>query len=531
VSVAACSRGDRKYFGSTSPKHGPDEVWTNLGAEPEYIDPGKCSDASGGFVIFNAFAGLVQPDPATLEARPDIAERWEVSPDGRTYTFHLRPTTWSDGKPLTAHDFVYAWRRVLDPKTESKYASFLFPLRNAEAFNKGTVTDAAQVGVRAAGELTLVAELENPLPYFLDLVKFYTAMPVPRHVIERLAREGKNSEQWTRPEHIVSNGPYRLTEWKFRQRMLLEKNPRYWDAANVKLQRVRLSMVESANTTLNLYEAGELDSIGNASLPSEFMDHLARYADFRRAPYLGTYFLWVNTKRPPLDDVRVRKALTLAIDRKAIVDHIARGGQLPFADLVPAGLAGYQGPGNPIHDPQQARALLRSAGYGAERPLPKIVFTYNTSEGHKQIAEALQQMWKRTLGIEVELRNQEWKVYLKTLDSGDFQIARMGWIGDYPDPYTFLELLSSSNGNNRSGFNDARYDELLRRANATQDKRGRFRLLREAETLAMEHAPVLPIYVYTRSELLKPYVKGHTLNYENRFLFKHWWIDTQAVAP
>ncbi len=592
-----CSRGAHGYYGTTRPKHGPDEIWTNLSTEPEYIDPGKCSDSAGGFVIVNLFAGLVQPHPVTLAPMPDLAERWTVSPDGRRYEFHLRASTWSDGVALTAHDFEYSWKRVLDPATASKYATFLYPLRYAEMFQRRAIlvrgasetdapalrarvetlspiealtpapelggmfvllggdeegraarraqvihaldgltlgasqlhaaqTDASVVGVHAVSDDTLVVELETPVPYFLYLLSYYTAMPVPRHVIERLAAAGENTDLWTRPDHIVTNGAYMLHEWKFRQYAWLHKNPSYWDAARVRVPRIRLAMVDSYNTTLNLYEAGELDSIGpNASLPAEFMDALSRYRDFRRAPALVTYFYWFNTHVAPVNDARVRRALSLAVDRQSIVEHITRSGQIPTADLVPDQVGGYRGPHSPLFDPEAARALLREAGYGPGHPFPELTLTYNTSEGHKQIAEAVQQMWKTNLGVDVTLENQEWKVYLKTMQTGAFQLARMGWVGDYPDPNTFLELLTAHNGNNHSGWHDAHYDELLKQANASVDAAKRMVMLREVERYMLAALPVLPMYVYTRSELVKPYLMGHALNYENRYLCKYWWID------
>ena len=222
VLLCACERAPGRYFGTTKPRHGPDEAWTNLGSEPERIDPGKTSDSAGGTVIFNLFAGLTQPHPQTLQPMPDVARSWDISSDGLVYTFHLRPTQWSDGTPLTAHDFEYAWKRVLDRATASKYASFLFPLKNAEAFNAGKAPRDA-VGVHALDDRTLEVTLENPLPYFLDLTAFYTLMPVPRHVIERLARAGKNTDLWTRAENIVSNGPYTMAQWKFRQYMVFRR--------------------------------------------------------------------------------------------------------------------------------------------------------------------------------------------------------------------------------------------------------------------------------------------------------------------
>jgi oligopeptide transport system substrate-binding protein len=286
-----------------------------------------------------------------------------------------------------------------------------------------------------------------------------------------------------------------------------------------------LLMVESTNTGLNLYEAGEIDHIGQARLPAEFLDHLSKRPDFIRGATLATYFFWINTKREPLDDVRVRQALSLAVDRDALVRYVTRGGEIASADLVPDGVAGYQGLGRPRFDPARARALLAEAGYSPEHALPAITLRYNTQEQHKQIAEAVQQMWKKHLKVDVQIENQEWKVYLKTLQAKDFQLARMGWIGDYPDPNTFLELLATGSGNNRSNWSDPEYDALLREASRTQDGARRLALQREAEAIAMQEVPLIPLYTYTRSELVKPYLMGHFNNVQSRLLMKHWWID------
>jgi oligopeptide transport system substrate-binding protein len=526
--LAGCGSPETGFFGTTTPRHGPDELWINNAGEPEWLDPNKCADGNGGEILWNTFAGLVQAHPATLEPLPEIATHWDISADGRKYTFHLRPSEWSDGRPLTAHDFVYSFRRLVDPKTASKYATNGHIFRGGAAISRGEAA-ADTLAVVARDDLTLDVTLENPIPYFLNFLTFYSFMPIPRHLIDDLAARGIDPEFWTRPEHIVSNGPFQMTEWKFRQRMVFEKNPRYWDAANVHLQRVRLAMVESYTTALNMYAAGEFDWPGsNTALPAEFMDELARFRDFHRHPYLAVYFYWINTQTPPLDDPLVRRALSLAIDREALVTHVARGGQIPSAALVPDGLAGYEGIPLPLFAPADARRLLREAGYESPADLPPISLMYNTSEGHKQVAEAIQQMWKKELGIRVELENQEWKVFLANAEQMNFQICRMGWTGDYADPFTFLELLTTDCGNNHSGWSNPAYDALLQAANRASDPGLRLARLREAEELMLADQPLIPLYVYTRSQLIKPYVRGIEGNHQDRHPWKHIRIDTSG---
>ena len=528
--VTGCGNTGSPYVGTVRPRHGPYELWINNSSEPEWLDPSRCSDSTGGEIIWNTFEGLVQAHPETLEPLPAIATSWQVSDDGRRFTFFLRPSQWSDGQPLTAHDFVFSFRRLVDPQTASKYASNGFIFSGGAEIARGEASPDS-LSVRAVDELTLEVELVDPLPYFLNFLGFYSFMPIPRHLLEDLDRRGIDTDLWTRPEHVVCNGPYRMTEWQFRQRMVFDKNPRYWDAAGVKLDRVRLAMVESATTALNMYTAGEFDwPGGNTSLPAEFLDHLSRYRDFHQHPYLAVYFYWINTQAPPLDDPLVRRALSLAVDREALVKHVTRGGQIASADLVPAGLAGYEGLGRPVHDPDAARRLLAEAGYPGGKGLPPVTVSFNTSEGHRQVAEALQAMWQQELGIEVELANQEWKVFLANAEQMNFQLCRMGWIGDYADPYTFLELLTSDCGNNHSNWASPAYDRLLAAANRQADPAARLALLRQAEALALDEQPLIPLYVYTRSQLIKPYVRGIWGNHQDRHPWKYIWIDEAFAA-
>lgn len=528
VPLVGCQNRQSPFFGTVVPRHGPDELWINNSTEPEWLDPSRCSDSTGGEIIWNTFEGLVQAHPETLAPMPALARSWDVSEDGRRYTFHLRPSQWSDGRPLTADDFVFSFRRLVDPRTASKYASNGFVFAGGAAIGRGEASPET-IGVRAVDDLTLEVELVDPLPYFLNFLSFYSFMPIPRHLLEDLERRGIDPDLWTRPEHVVSNGPFLMKEWWFRQRMVFEKNPRYWDASSVRLNRVRVAMVESSTTALNMYATGEFDwPGGSTSLPAEFMDHLSGYHDFHQHPFLAVYFYWVNTKEPPLDNPLVRRALSLAVDREALVRHVTRGGQIASADLVPDGLAGYRGLGQPVFDPDAARRLLAEAGYAGGAGLPPVSLSFNTSEGHKQVAEALQAMWQQELGITVELKNQEWKVFLANAEQMNFQLCRMGWVGDYADPYTFLELLTSDCGNNHSNWSSPAYDQLLEEANRQSEPEKRLDMLRQAEAMALEAQPLIPLYVYTRSQLIKPYVRGIWGNHQDRHPWKSIWIDSSA---
>ena len=526
--VICCSQEPSLYFGKTTPLHDTDELWINNSAEPEWIDPGKCSDATGSEVIWNLFSGLTQAHPKTLEPMPDLAKRWTVSSDQTVYTFYLRDSVWSDGTPLTAHDFVWSWKRVLHPKTAAKYASMLFVIKNAEAYNKDPSQD--QVGITALDDHTLEVTLVGPIPYFLNLTNHYTFFPVPKHVLQKLESASRNSDLWTRPEYIVTNGPYVLKKWQFRQEALFEKNRLYWDSPNIKTPRIRLLMIESYTTSLNLYRTSDVDyNNRNTTIPAEFMAYMKQYLDYQNDPELAVYFYWLNVKKPPLDRPKVRQALSLAIDRQSLVDNVTRGGQIAYANLVPRGLAGYDGLKTALFELTRARQLLKEAGFPEGKNFPTTTLIYNTSEGHKIIAEAIQEMWKKNLGINVIIENQEWKVYLKNLQMKNFQISRMGWVGDYPDPYSFLELLSEHSGNNHSLWSNHRYDELLEQSHRSLDKQQRLNLLLEAEQMLVAAQPLIPLYIYAKSHTLKPYMRGYLSNFQDRHPWKYLWIDMERA--
>lgn len=529
LSAAACGPASRPgletasagphYFGDVTPPSDNTLTYNN-GAEPEAIDPGVISGQPDGRVARTLFEGLTTPDPRTLEPLPGQAYRWEVGAEGRTYTFHLRPgLQWSDGTRLTAEDFRWSWIRVLRPETASRYAGLLYVLENGEAFNKGRIRDERQVGVQAPDDSTLLVRLESPTAYFLFLTHYYTLAPVPRRTIETYGR------LWTRPEHIVSNGPFVLERWRQGDRFVFGKNPLYWDAASVRLDRVVALSVEDLNTCANLYKAGVVDWNPSGYVPSQFIPYLRGYADYKTGLYQGVFFYSVNVTREPFDDVWVRRALAYAVDRDAIARDLLKGSREPWGNFVPTGYPGYVRPKGQTHDPEKARACLARAGYPGGRGFPKVSILFNTSDDQRRTAEAIQAMWKRTLGIEVELSNQEWGSYLQATVSLQYDVARRAWIGDYLDPNTFLGLMRSDDGNNRTGWKDARYDALMRAAARELAPASRMRTLAQAESLLLDQAPVIPLYHYATSELVKPYVRGIYPTALDAHPLKAVWID------
>lgn len=464
-----------------------------LNTEPETIDPGRVGGQAGGRIVANLFEGLTVRQAPSLAPGPGVATRWSTSEDALTWTFHLRPSTWSDGTPLTAHDFVWSWRRVLAPATASKSAQLLFPIRGARAFNAG---ESDALGLFARDDTTLVVTLDTPTPYFADLAAAPPLAPSPRHVVE------EHGEAWTRPGTLVGNGPFVLEQWRLQDRMRLRRNPRYWNAQAIALDVVEAVAGDFANANFNQYESGLLDWVDAGGIPLPLVDALQARDDWHAGPFLATYFLRCNVRRPPLDDARVRRALSLALDAEAITEHVTRAGQRPARGLVPPGVPGYDGIDVALFDPARARALLAEAGFPGGDGFPRLRFLFNTSEAHRQIAEVLQQQWKTHLGIDIELLNQEWKVYTTTVRAGEYDIARGSWIGDVLDAGNFLEIFTAGNANNRTGWESADYDARIAAATRELDPVRRADILRSCErTVVVDEAIILPVYVYAVTNL------------------------------
>ena len=482
-----------------------------LGSEPQYLDPHLANSVSAHNVIIALIEGLVSEDPKTLKPVPGVAEKWDISEDGLVYTFHLRKNAkWSNGDAVTAHDFVYSYKRILNPELASQYASMLHGLKNAREYHEeGLSWDEAKVGATAIDDYTLQLTLENPTPYFLELLNHYSWFPAHPPTIEKFGAFGKQGTAWTRPGNYVGNGPFTLSDHKVNSVIEVKKNPLYWDAQTVSLEGIRFYPIESADTEERAFHSGFLHLTQTVS-PDRIDFLKENHPDLIHfESYLGTYFYRFNVEEPPFDDVRVRLAFNLATDRQAIVEKVTKGGQLPARCFTPPGTGGFSPESRFRFDPQKAKSLIQE--YLTEKgleSLPKIELKYNTSEGHKKVAEALQGMWKNHLGAEIQLLNMEWKVFLSTIAKRDFSLARAGWIGDYVDANTFLHMWRTGDGHNNTGWSSTRYDELLELAAQESDTQKRFSYFEECEKLIAENAPILPIYFYVHVTLRSPTVKG-----------------------
>lgn len=490
---------------TTSEANLPDTfVWCNHTEAPT-LDPGKASDNGSSNVIWQLFEGLTEYHPKTLEPEPAIATHWEVSADGKAYTFYLRgDAKWSNGDPVTAEDFEYSWKRALDPKLASEYASILYSIQGAEEYNTGKVKESSSVGVKALDKLKLQVQLKNPTPYFIQLTSFYTYRPVHKATVEQWG------DQWIRPEHMVSNGAYKLVAWVPHKEILLEKNPHYWDEKNVRIPKAKFLPTEDRETSLKMFVNGEIDYIED--IPHLKIPEFRSHPGFQEGPESAVYLYILNVQQKGLDDPRVRRALNLALDKKQIVTVMQKG-DLPATHLVPPEILDYRSPFGESFDPEKAKQLLVEAGYGDPKTFPKFSISYNTSEGHKVIAEMVQAMWKKHLGIEVGILNQEWKILLANYNSSNFSIGRYGWIGDYMDPVTFLEMFTSTSTINRTNWKNAEFDDLVLNQQATeQNPKKRNKILYQAEEIFLREIPAIPIYHYVRPILVDPQVKGFYQN-------------------
>jgi ABC-type oligopeptide transport system substrate-binding subunit len=621
LALAGCSTGGQ-YFGKTVPPDGDRLIYENL-AEPETLDPQKSTGVPESHVLDALFEGLTKYHPKTLEPIAALATHYETNADNTQFTFYLRgnpdprgiklpntdtlraeyeagklkedfsrghtappdssPARWSDGAIITARDFVYSWRRVVDPETAADYASLLYYVKNAEQINSGKVhfrdpatgkfrVDAAtgeeimasekeiksdarlaqvaaasevvkftpeDLAVRALDDFTFQVDMRAPTAFFVKMQSHHIFFPVPRAAIEAAKQRGLESS-WTQPQHMITSGAYTMKEWRPYDRVVLVKNPSYYEADLVALKEIIILPVSENTTSVNIYKAGDADTMLANAIPQPFIPILRSKADFHVAPAFTSYYYTINTKKPPFDNVLLRYALNMATDKKAITDFLGAG-QIPALSIVPP-IEGYETPKSLdveidgkkydvlSFNLDAANELMAKAGFpngvGRDGRRLNIEIMFNTLDTHRQIAEIVQQQWRKNLNIDVKLANEEWKVYLETLNNVQYNgVARRAWNGDYVDPNTFLDMFVTGSVNNGSGWTDPRYDAMLESANSTTDPGARMKKMSEAELYMLRAMPYVPLYIYTWYYLQKPYVRGVEANILDQHPFKYIWID------
>ena len=500
--------------------------WGN-GTEPASLDPHIATGVPEHHIMSSVMEGLVLKDRKSLEPRPGVAESWTISDDGRIYTFKLRDDArWSNGDPHIANDYVWSWWRALQPALGNQYAYMLFPIKNAKRYYDRETEDFGDVGVKALDQRTLQVTLTNPTPYFLQLLDHYSLFPVHQATIEKFGNADQRGTRWSYEGNLVSNGPFKLDEWKINRHITVTRNLHYWDNDNVALNGIVFKPVENTVTEERMFRAGQLHV--TSSVPA---DKISTYrksnsTELKIAPYLGTYFYRLNIKTPQLQDRRVRRALGMAIDREKLVENITKGGQIPAYTMTPPGTMGYYPKSTLAFDPEGAKNLLSEAGYPNGEGFPAIEILYNTNEGHRKIAVALQEMWKEYLNIDIKLLNQEWKVYLATESAGDYQISRGGWIGDYVDPNNFLDMFLCGGGNNRTGWCNEEYDRLILEVAPSQSSHEeRLAVFQQAETMLLDDMPIIPVYTYTSLKLVDSSVGNLDGNIMNQAMYKDIYLS------
>ncbi|MEO5741739.1 MAG: peptide ABC transporter substrate-binding protein [Vicinamibacterales bacterium] len=528
ISVAAgCTTRaeDSSYFGKTVAPDGQHLRYIS-GSEPESLDPQVSSGQPEARLHIGLYEGLTEYHPETAQPIPALAERWEPNADNSEFTFHLRDAKWSNGDPITAHDFVYSLRRGLAPAFAARTAYLAYYIKGAQAYNEGK-GKAEDVGVTAVDDRTVKYTLAQPVPFFPGLVAHQFFRPVPRKAVEAYG------QAWTQPQHIVTSGAFTLQTWKPYNKLIYVRNPQYWDAKNVRLDSITFYPIEDATTMMNLYKAGEIDALYNHIPPAAWIDHLRRTVDHQDRPECAIDYYMLNTLKPPMDDIRVRKAFNMSIDKVGLAAY--QRTIKPLTAFSPEGIfPGYPQPVGDPFDPLRAKQLLADAGYRdangrydpTKFPIAEVELTYNTTERNRQIAEYVQAQWKQNLGLTVPLKNMEWKTFLEYRAKLEYKgVARTGWVGDYMDPYTFLDLFTTKTGDNGTGWSPPEFVAAVREANRAPDPQKRYELLAKAEKMLLDAQPVIPLATSSTNWMKKPYVKGMYPNPVTMHAWKFVYIE------
>jgi len=503
-------------------------IRATIASEPKTLDPSLNNALDGGNYILCAFEGLTRiGKDGNIVA--GAAESWETSPDGLVWTFHIRKDAkWSDGKDVTANDFIYAWKRTVDPKTAADYAYYIYFIKNGEKINAGEA-DIDTLGVKALDEKTLEVTLENPCPFFTEIVAFPALVPQREDIVSA------DKDKWAlNPSTYIGNGPYKLTAWEHDSKITFEKNDNYWDKDSIVAPKIEWYLMNDQNAILSAFKNGQVVYAKN--IPSDELAAEKQAGNLKIQPLLGTYYLDFVNNKPPFDNVKVRKAFSLAIDRNYLVETVKKGGEKPATGYVPYGISDI----NPEPDfrttggdyisvkpedyeknVQEAKKLLAEAGYPDGKGFPKVTFGLNSGAGHEPIAEAVQQMWKENLGVEVEILAQEWNVFQQSRKDGVYNINRNGWIGDYMDASTFLDMFTTGIGQNNAKYSNPKYDELISSARKEADPAKRIQFYHEAEKLLMDDAAIAPLYYYTEPVVISPKLQG-VVNTKLGFVLFNW---------
>jgi oligopeptide transport system substrate-binding protein len=501
-----------------------DEFVFNNNVEPETLDPHRLSTHNDGLLALQMFEGLLTREKDYTTLKGALAEKWNISKDGKTYTFTIRHNLkWSNGEPITLEQIRGSFVRAIDPAVMNQYSLWYTDnIVGAKELNehfadRKTYEEKFGVKVKAPNQIQIL--LKNPSAPF---VQYLTQPPM---AIVHPSMYDPQAKAWNNPADFIVTGAYKLAEWKVNQKVVLEKNPNYYEAPKVQIKKVTALAVNDEGATLNLYRTKQIDWTSESGLSSTHVPALRGRPDFRLAPYFATATYLFNVNRKPFTDIRVRRALSLAIHRAELVDKVLKGGQTPSSKIIPPGVKDYKYSGVPPipFDRQivEAKKLLAEAGYPDGKGFPKVTILYNTQESNHRIAQAIQQMWKKYLNIDLQLQNLEWKVFVQEQQAHRFDISRQSWIADYPDPAQLLEIYISDNGNNHSGHHDAHFDKLLREAATTLDSKKRMNLLAQAEKIVLDNQPMIPLYHSVYFSLMSPRIEGFQPNMFGMYQFKH----------
>ncbi|MBB3988776.1 peptide ABC transporter substrate-binding protein [Croceicoccus naphthovorans] len=480
------------------------------GSDPQTLDPHLLIGTPESAIVEALSEGLVVEDPDdSTKVRPGVAERWSHNADQTQWSFRLRKNAkWSDGRPLTSADFLFSFERLLQPELQSQSADLLFVVKNAQAYYEGEISDFGQVGISAPDAQTLEITLAAPTPYLLPMLTNTAFMPVNRNALLANGTIGDPNNRWATAGNYVGNGPFLLSEWRVGDHILVERNPQYWDAANVSLNAIRFVPMASEAEETEAFLAGKLHVTQSVAADRLVALRKDRPDALVQNDLLGAYYYMFNIAGPPFDDVRVRRALALALDRDDLVRKTTFAGQTAIGGVVPPGIPGYATVAVPAVEIAEARRLLAEAGYPDGTGFPRTDILINLPQTHTRVAEAVQRQWKEALGIDVGIRKESWQAYLDSTRRRKFTIARSGWIAGYPDPGAFLDVLQTGNLNNDMGWSDAEFDTLMTRARSTSNRAQRMALMEQAEARMLDQQPLIPLFNYTSVYLRDPRVRG-----------------------